>query len=1063
MRTLQTLPALLKQIPIGAALSAIGVNSASSSPGKYICPIHSDTVASLQVYNKYYGHCYGCGWSGTSVDLIQKYFGFADRREAIQWIAERARTILPKGVAIDTQSILTNAGLDEEQSLFWKKFLRLSRSAFWESDSGKQVSDWVIEKGCHLSMADNFMLPIGLYDQKYFLENLGQKDMKKYFGKYKVPFQQAVMFPYFIMPNVLTTIKFRKPYGKSSDAMFIRVHESELGFFALNCISSTRGGADDIIIVVEGEFDAASLITQVQKDSPAIPPITCCSGLTVKNYLPQLQRMGFGKPLLWLDNDPGGDRLLRKILNQAFFEGQDPLIIHPADYKKDEDPAEYIKRYVGSGQTMHTFFTKLFSRESKMLASTYLAKRSVESVGTPTHDEDKWNMFQSLAKAISDHRLTGVAAYNYIKEVHSLLVNTPAFRGISQEALMRTVCAKIPEGHIIECISGKVKVKPDGYYMPPKNIDSDEVQLTNFTLSPQAQIDTPDSTEFYFQAHTLTRPEPVIIKLKPEEICNKSQFKPAIISKLPGAQINWVEDIMPNFLSELTTRCTHMDNLKVYGWQPDLKEKEFCGQGWRIKNGKFELWDDFAICETLDHIAGFKKVMAAHTENWGILREAAKELVEFTASATSNVAISALLQGFIFSGLIRPLLGFKRGPLVVEGDPETGKTELVTALCSLFVAYAFESGALKVSASSTVTAMELILSRINGPPVIYDDIKRANLLRSAAGMSQFNSLMQNIYDMQGRRRATPGMKLHSMLRPMATLLLTAEELPGGDRGVESRYLAIPVGNKGNSIAVNPNALTRLAERGSIIPNLLPHFIIYLSSINWKDEMKAIQNAVDIGHNRQSIYYTTSLAGLNYFKMFLSEYVKADKKTIDQLGHSIHILVEYITSIGKEHKRFTMSLADRYDEKVKAQGNDITTPPDYSLDKEKISHYLPGSRGYDFLNEVAAHIDTGSFIIEGVNQDKKGLMVGSLDIPNRVVWLEPARVLAGLDSGIKTNFDARSLTTLKRHLHLDASAAEAMREIKSYKRKLPIPLSDITQFSDAVRAVINIVHKEKEGE
>lgn len=1035
---------LLEYLPLEKTLHVLGIDTTYKG-SNILCPFHQETSASFHIYGPY-GKCFGCNWSGDSFTAIKQLQEFSSTSEVLHWIDDNAASLLPATVQLDTKTLQKNAGVDEEATKFWAKFIKTGNDALEDTDTGRAITEWLSTRGCWVNTDRE--LCYGAFDLKYFQEKLGEKELIKYFGKNFKFMQSAVMFYYYELPNLLASIKFRDFSRGSKASLFKRIRKN-IGFYAINLCPPQDD--DNTIIITEGEIDAEACLSWQIKMNPSgrFFPITCCSGAAISKNISLLYKYGYNKILLWLDNDSGGDSNLQKIMTEAFDKGDSVFIIYPSDYQEGEDPADYIRRHMEVGARLSDLFGKIFSPNSKMAASTYIAKRAVNMFnrnGT-LDDDERWNLWRHIAKTMEQYKLSGTPSFEYLKQVHKDITKWPELEGLRLDELTYSISNKVRSGKEIRFLNGSVTVKPDGYYIiskTKKGEEPDEIKLTNFTLDPIAQYTGQDDTINYkFRLHKVGLNHNPTIILTSAQLGNQSQFRNAMLSQVSGIQIEWTDRIMPNFLACLTEKCARAEDIKRLGWQDVVPGKplEFCGVGWHVKDGEFRLWDDLLISDMLSDMLD-EGVLDQYSQDLPVLQDGAKEYINFVRHATSDLAISGLIAGYYISGLFKPLIDMRRGALALEGPPENAKTEGSQAFGGIFYPYKMDCRKLLMSATSTVTALELRFSYLSGIPLTYDDIKSVNTSR---GNTHTESMIQNYYDGQVRQRATQKLTIHKAAPPLANLILNGEHIPTGDAGVESRLLTIEVGEKEGAIAINPEALDRLAEHGQNAPKILPRFVQFLCKQNWGKISDDIKKHGILAHGRVSVYYNSALVGLKLFRQFLCEDLCLTLNEVAPLDETIDTFEAHIKKIASVRNGNISTLKGKFESKIKKK-----VDVDYTVFKtENIGNYAPNTPGYQLLQEVSSLIDTGQFVIEGINIERTGIHVGHLEHSLKVVWLEPHIVLNYLEKN-GSSFTKKSMGSLTRQLVLDKDAQKAKKSQHVFRRRWPIKIDDFCCFSEIIK-------------
>ncbi len=1032
---------LLEHLSIANILKIMGYEVEKES--HMLCPFHSESNPSFYIYGSR-AKCFGCGWSGDSFDLIRSLNNDCTMEEALIWIEENADALLPRNTEFDRKRISKTNETKEKKERYWKEFIEASQEALIETTVGKRAVDWMFERGAYIS--GEIPNLFGVFVSSFF----EKKNIN--FTRYKKKIREdSIVFPYYTLPNTLTAIKFRDIRESASNVSFLIVNNDNIGFFALNH-QPPKDSKENSIIIMEGEVDVIVFLTQQLKEfSPYnFFPTTCCSGSGITKYISCLYKLGYTKPLLFLDNDSGGNKILKGILASSFVIGENLFVISPSDYKRGEDPASYTKRYIETGKPLNRMFENLFGKSSKLSASNYLAhmvlndfleNRDISKI----NDDDKYELWRSLAEIINEYKLSGLSSYEYLKVIHKEITKWPEFKTLPYEDLTHSIFKMVTEGQVIKFLGGTFVSRPDGYYLKCKKSDED-IQITDFILIPYIRIEK----DFIFEVKDSSGnlEEKKYVTLSATDMSSKAAFRTALNAQVPGLQVTWI-DVMPNFLAVLSKQCVPTSYLQCYGWQ--LKDKknpvDFYGNGWRIKDGKWEPWTPLIKDRALMDIKAFEESFRDYTHDKDVLRNAFKEYVNLFPKLTDDENISCLLVGFSISGLIKPLLNFKRGMLVIEGAPETGKTELATACNVLFTPFSFESGHLQISATSTITAFTILLSKSCGLPVILDDLKHTNIIR-ITGLT-LEAMIQNYYDGQFRYRSNAELSIPTGFNPVGNLFCTAEMIPSGDAGVESRLLTITIGHGYNDVLVNFRTLEKLEERGADIPKLLPSFVQYLSKLDWQktEKRRAYQIMNEImERSRTSTFYTTSFLGLLYLKEYAKNILGFSQYDLNPLQKHIKNFKEYCQKVNKLKRNNDWK--DKYDKKQERKKRVVPSKIDREDSKLPVGGYYPNEIGYKFLEEVSSFIDNGEFSVKGINQSL-GIQVGHLDIKNKVVWLDPHVLFSALGVKKSEQFPPKSAGSVIRHLKLDVDARINKRGEPGYSRQLPIPIKDFKLFSSAV--------------
>lgn len=204
--------------------------------------------------------------------------------------------------------------------------------------------------------------------------------------------------------------------------------------------------------------------------------------------------------------------------------------------------------------------------------------------------------------------------------------------------------------------------------------------------------------------------------------------------------------------------------VNVIGWNGN----KFIYPKFIVENGEITPNNDVYIChESL--ISSFYDVP---------LIEDRKELLKTRDLITEKLfnlyrhpLITYVLLGHIAAAPFIDRLKLKPGALFVEGQYRAGKTTLIQIFLNLFAKYPVRGGS--VSPFSTVNYILKTLSYMAGVPVFIDDIK-SQLIKDP---TQFNSMIQNYHDRQGRGRMNQRLELQHQDIIKGSLIMCGEDLP----------------------------------------------------------------------------------------------------------------------------------------------------------------------------------------------------------------------------------------------------------------------------------------------
>ncbi len=542
---------ILKMSSFSSVLSELGVLSSGDDTNRRIkCPFHNGNECSFAIYGSR-GVCFVCGWIGDIVDVA----------EDLEWFQENADVLFKEKVTFDMDALKKNVANVAIAKKFWAGFVHFSKELLLNSEEGRKVSSFMEDQGCDISIPVEYT-PYGIFNADLFAKKFTRTKINQrlLFRLNVLETGVYVMFFDYTLPSTLTSIKFRK-VGVGSE---LRDHTLRIskkpGYYCINYIHP-KNASKNTILVVEDEIDVSVVFTnQIAEYGPSdaskIVPVTCCT----KKELGGLIDLGYDQPILFLNKNLNNLRL-KEIIKDNMVIGQERLVMHPENYNGSITPAEYVKGYMSTGRSMFGMWKSLFSESSEMTASTFLARKVLKDFGKKgiLRDKEKYNLMQMASEVMDEYFMSGVPGHNYVHTLLKELNTWESFENLTFGELKKTLSNTMKQGTKIKCLNGEVEIHPNGYYYLKNDV---LVQLTDFLLEPKEMVFVGGVMKYSFNAYSLDNQKHYKVVLTGMELVNRINFRSAISSQIIGAQVVWVNSIMPNLMAVLAKQCVARDRVK---------------------------------------------------------------------------------------------------------------------------------------------------------------------------------------------------------------------------------------------------------------------------------------------------------------------------------------------------------------------------------------------------------------------------------------------------------------------------------------------------------------------
>lgn len=365
----------MRALPLVERLKAMHPGAHWSASGfriRGLCPYHNETTPSFDIHlDRGYAKCFGCDkyiWNPISLWGKLKGCGFTEALTDLKQMF---------GLKFLTAQLAQQVRAWERNQLLKKKIAALCHDELINAvanpfhidhASSRTAVDWLLKTRQLPSAAlptlgmVGILPPVGrildALDAEALLENARLETEAAYEGKKPDKFVSlaedarkylhdaagwvgAVMFRYDLAPDAIGRIKFRRP--ASRDFIYLADgFEESLGFFSLgwNMYQPLYGAQQYMpgIYVVEGEFDALSIMSRQMVSGGPKFVVTAAGGNSNAQHIDDLAALGFNDVYLVGDHPNNkGDELNRswmrlvKKLHAKIFIGYDKLPGSPQD------------------------------------------------------------------------------------------------------------------------------------------------------------------------------------------------------------------------------------------------------------------------------------------------------------------------------------------------------------------------------------------------------------------------------------------------------------------------------------------------------------------------------------------------------------------------------------------------------------------------------------------------------------------------------------------------------------------------------------------------------------
>jgi hypothetical protein len=305
---------------------------------KGCCPYHKETTASFYIdLSKGFAKCFGgsCGeYRDDPLTFLADVAGVTVHEVLSDIVQGEWSITLPKSLSADIQARrerveLRQAIQDVCHATLLTAVQNIGDPAFqW----AQPTIQWLAQRGLDLTKLDR--LPIGILPTRRVLymgmqTEVLRKTYSGYMGDVLVPpgltdigpYTGALTFHYMASPGTAGCTKVRRPNDPTGGVLWVGGEgQDEHGLFCLDLLTALLG-TPSVIYVVEGEFDALSLLrAQIAKHGTLKYGVIGGSGAGVSS-LDALRELGCSDIRLLGDYDNGGVGFTRLALEQTRADG----------------------------------------------------------------------------------------------------------------------------------------------------------------------------------------------------------------------------------------------------------------------------------------------------------------------------------------------------------------------------------------------------------------------------------------------------------------------------------------------------------------------------------------------------------------------------------------------------------------------------------------------------------------------------------------------------------------------------------------------------------------------